>query len=83
MKIHIHIIHSQRVIEYEMSNSDTVGDVKKRIQEYIGVTNTTKLVVYSGGIELKDDHLLYCCSTHCEHSTLQVMLPMTSTSKVF
>ena len=80
MKIHIHIIHSKRMIEYEMRNTETVGDVKKRVQEDIGVTTTTKLVLISGGVELKDDCLLCHCSAHCEHSTLQVMLPMTSMS---
>ena len=81
MKIHIHIIHTKHMSEYEMRNTDTVGDVKERIREDMDVANTTKLVVYSGGMELKDDCLLCCCSEHSEHSTLQVMLPMKSMSK--
>ena len=66
------------MIEYEMSNTNTVGDIKKKLQEEIGVAVATKLVLISGGVELKDDCLLCHCSAHCEHSTLQVMLPMAS-----
>lgn len=79
MRIHIHIIHSKGMKEYEMKNTDTVRDVKKKLQEDIGVTTATKLVLISGGVELNDDCLLCHCSAHCDHSTLQVMLPMTST----
>ena len=81
MKIHIHVIHSKRVIDCEMRNTSTVRDIKKKVQENIGVTTATKLVLISGGVELKDDCLLCHCSAYCDHSTLQLMLPMTSMYK--
>ena len=62
-----------------MKNTNTVREVKKKLQEDIDVTTAAKLVLISGGVELKDDRLLCHCSAYCDHSTLQVMLPMTST----
>ena len=78
MKIHIQIMHSKRFIEYEMRNTDTILDVKKRLQEDTSVTSTI-LVLISGGVELMDKCLLFDCSEYSEHTTLQLMLPMTST----
>jgi len=79
MKIHIHIIHSKRMDEYEMRNTDTVGDVKERLQKEMDLM-ASQLVLVSGGVELKDDCLLFHCSMYCEHSILQLVLPMTSMS---
>lgn len=83
MKIHVQVMHSKRIIEYEMRNTDMVGDVKKRIQEEIDVT-ANKLVLISGGMELSDGCLLFQCSStpvdSSDHRTLQLVLPMISTS---
>ena len=78
MIIHVSILHLRTSYTYEMRNTDTVRDVIKKVQKDIGVSTTVKLVLISGGVELKDDCLLCHCSAHCEQSTLQVMLPMTS-----
>lgn len=77
VKIHIHIIHSKRIHDYEMKNTDTVGDVKKKLQKDMGV-KATKLVLVSGGVELKDKCLLVHCSAHYENATLKLVLPMES-----
>ena len=79
MTIHIQIIHSKRMIEYEMRNTDTVADVKKKLQEEINI-KATRVVLISGGVELKDNCLLFNSSAYsCQHATLQLMLPMTGT----
>ena len=79
MTIHIQTIHSMQMRDYEMRNTDTVTDVKKRLQEDTGI-KATKLVLISGGVELRDNCLLFNCSEYsCQHTTLQLMLPMTGT----
>ena len=62
-----------------MRNTDTVADVKKRLQEEENF-KATRLMLISGGVELKDNCLLFNCSGYsCQHITLQLMLPMTGT----
>ena len=79
MAMHIQIIHSKRMIEYEMRNTDTVADVKKKLQEELSIKGN-RLVLISGGVELKDNCLLFNSSAYsCQHATLKLMLPMTGT----
>ena len=67
--------------EYGMRNTDTVADAKKRLREEISVA-ASRLVLISGAEELKNNCLVFCCSACCKHTTLQLMLPMTSMSKL-
>ena len=77
LSIHVQIIHSGRMREYEMRNTDTVEDIKKSLQEEINV-KASRLVLICGGVELRDNCLLFNCSAFgCQHSTLKLMLPMT------
>lgn len=77
LRIHVQTIHSGMMREYEMRNTDTVEDVKKRLQEEINI-KASRLVLICGGVELRDNCLLFNCSAFgCHHTTLKLMLPMT------
>ena len=77
MTVQIQTVHSELMRGYEMRNTDTVADVKKKLQEEMNI-EATGLTLISGGVELKDDCLLFNCSAHgYQHATLKLMLPMT------